>query len=351
VDVVFRQAVGLLVVSASFILVILRLSRTRKLSYRYTVGWLIFGITIALSVIPLFILDSLEGFLGIPRLNIGLLVLGVVVLAIAVELSLSTSHVGTRQRILGLHQTVSSAPATEVNRDPNAVLVVIPALNESRSVADVVSGCRSEGYECLVIDDGSIDDTGEQAARAGAIVLTAPFNLGIGVALRAGFLWAVKNGYNTVVQCDADGQHSTDSIVNLISVRQETNADLVIGSRFAQENDYPVGTLRRLVMRLLARKASQVTKTSISDASSGFRCIHGRLLHEFAKQYPMDYMDSYEALIASGRAGYLVIETFTPMRERAAGVASNNPVRAAFHTLKVVSAGIVGTQITFDQKP
>ena len=313
-------------------------------------GWLVFGFTIALSAIPLFILESLEGFLGIPRLNIGLLVLGVVVLGIAVELSLSTSHVGTRQRILALHQTVSSSTRTVVPTDNEAVLVVIPALNEADSVADVVRGCKSAGYECLVINDGSTDDTGYQASEAGAIVLTAPFNLGIGVALRAGFLWAVKNGFNTVVQCDADGQHSTEAISDLISIRQETNADLVIGSRFAMQNDYPVGTLRRLVMRFLARKATRVTNETITDASSGFRCIHGQLLHEFAKQYPMDYMDSYEALIASGRAGYKVVEIFTPMRERVAGVASNSPVRAAFHTLKVVSAGIVGTQITYGPK-
>lgn len=344
-DMVLRQSLGLILVSVLFVGYILRLSRGRRLSYRYTVGWLFIGVLIAISVIPLQILESTSEFVGLTPVNMGLLILGVVVLAIAVQLSVSASHLAAQQRTLGMHQALSFQ--TSIEQPKSNVLVVIPALNEADSVGSVVDVCREYGYACLVIDDGSSDHTGEVATRAGATVLTAPFNLGIGVALRAGFIWAVQNGYEKVVQCDADGQHAPEEIRHLLEVQEAHLAHLVVGSRFAQINSYPVGRLRWLVMQLLAKRASKVTRTQITDASSGFRCIANELLKEFAREYPMDYMDSYEALIASGRANYRVVETFTPMKERSSGVASNGAVRAAFHTLKVLSAGVVGTQVRY----
>jgi len=344
-EIVTRQSFLLLLVSVLFVGYILRLSRGRRLSYRYTVGWLFLGALIAVSVIPLQVLEPTSKVLGLPPLNIGLFALGVVILLIAVQLSVSASHLANRQRFLGMHQALNF-PQT-VDQPESDVLVVIPALNEAASVGSVVRDCREQGYACLVINDGSSDDTGHVAARAGATVLTAPFNLGIGVALRAGFIWAVQNEYEIVVQCDADGQHSPEEIAQLLEAQVAHRAHLVVGSRFADINDYPVGRLRWFVMRLLARRASKVTGTQVSDASSGFRCISYELLKEFAREYPMDYMDSYEALIASGRSNYRVVETFTPMKERSSGVASNGALKAALHTLKVLSAGLVGTRVSY----
>lgn len=347
-SIVTRQAIGLLIVSVSFIALILRLSRTRRLSYRYTLGWLTFGLLIGLSIVPLLLLESVAEFIGVPPLNIGLLALAVVVLGIAIELSLSMSHIASRQRILAMYEALGPDRADDVpTKAPSDVLVIIPALNEEASVGAVVRGCRDAGFDCLVVDDGSTDWTAEISRTEGASVISAPFNLGIGVALRAGFIWGVRHGYRTVVQCDADGQHSPAAISRLIDVQCETEAHLVIGSRFAEANDYPVGRVRRVVMRGLARRATSATSTPITDASSGFRCIHGELLNEFARIYPADYMDSYEALVAAGRAGYRVTETFTPMQERTTGTASNGPLRSAFHTVKVLTTGLVGTRLEF----
>src|SRR5687767_6781063 len=87
------------------------------------------------------------------------------------------------------------------------VVVVVPALNEVVTVGAVVAGLRSEGLPVVVVDDGSTDDTSAAARAAGATVLRLPFNLGVGGALRCGFRFAIANGYDAVVQCDADGQH------------------------------------------------------------------------------------------------------------------------------------------------
>jgi len=354
-SVVARQFVGLLGLSVIFIVIIVRLSRKRHLSYRYVIGWLLFGVTIGLSAFSLSILGPVAEFVGIPRLNIGILALGVVVLFVSIELSLGISRISDRQRTLGMLEALNGAShpgpdkASSSLRD-TSVLVVIPALNEVESVGAVVKGCRSAGFDCVVIDDGSTDGTGEVALAAGAFVLTAPFNLGIGVALRAGFIFAVQRGYQRVVQCDADGQHSPETIQRLLDIQSNEDVDLVVGSRFLESNEYPVGRIRWMMMRFLARRATASTGTLITDATSGFRCISGELLVECARQYPTDYMDSYEVLMAAGAAGYRVVEVYTPMNERLTGVASNNPLSAAFHTLKVLTSGLIGTKLTL-RKP
>ena len=338
-----RQVILLVTLGITFCCSIVYLSRKRQLSYRYTLGWLLFGLLIVASALPLLFLNSVSNLIGIPQLNVGLIVLGLVSVIISVEISLTLSKVANRQREIGLHLALASN--LEIPTRTSTTLVIIPALNEEESIGAVIRDCRTAKYECLVINDGSTDRTAEVASQAGAYVLSAPFNLGIGGALRVGFVWATKNGYSRVVQCDADGQHAPSAIESLISTQEKYGAHLVVGSRFAGDHDYEVSGLRRVVMRLLARRATSACGRTISDASSGFRCISNELLVEFAKNYPSDYMDSYEALIVAGQSGYAVEEIFTPMNQRTAGTASNNPLRAAFHTIKVLSTGHLGTPL------
>ena len=157
-----------------------------------------------------------------------------------------------------------------MNRDPGTrkpPLVVIPALNEEESVAGVVEEVRRvvPDARLLVVDDGSVDATRAEALQAGAAVLSLPFNLGVGAALRAGFRYAVRAGHDVVVQVDADGQHDPASIPDLLAALDEAN--VVIGARFAGVGDYHVGIVRKLAMRLLARSASRRTRVALTDAT------------------------------------------------------------------------------------
>src|SRR5690554_6621995 len=97
-------------------------------------------------------------------------------------------------------------------------LVVMPALNESASVGSVIAEVRAAlpHVTVLVVDDGSTDDTSAIARGAGALVATLPFNLGVGGAMRAGFRYALENGFERVVQIDADGQHDPASVPRLL---------------------------------------------------------------------------------------------------------------------------------------
>ena len=85
-------------------------------------------------------------------------------------------------------------------------LVIIPAFNEERSISKVVDELRLLKLDVLVVDDGSKDKTRERAVESGAIVLSLPFNLGVGGALRTGFKFAVANGYDAIIQVDVSNQ-------------------------------------------------------------------------------------------------------------------------------------------------
>lgn len=228
-------------------------------------------------------------------------------------------------------------------RHPDA-LVVVPALNEEHTVGSVVAGLRGTGFRCVVVDDGSIDATARRAREAGAVVLRLPFNLGVGGALRCGFRYAVDHGYQVVVQCDADGQHPPSEIERLLSTQRDEHAHLVIGSRFLDgPPDYRIPRTRRLVMRALTTIVRRATGLSVTDSTSGFRCIAAPLLTEFAASYPVHYLgDTFEAVVVAARAGYRVVEVPVAIRNRSVGTSTARPLAAARFVGRAVISTVVG---------
>ena len=233
------------------------------------------------------------------------------------------------------------------------VLVVIPAFNESATIAKVVSEIFTSGFSCVVIDDGSEDNTSLVAKNAGATVLTLPFNAGVGGALRCGFRYAIENGYQAVIQCDADGQHHSFHFQDLVSCANATNADFVLGSRFrSQGNKLDPHIIRRFAMWCLARVASRATGQRITDSTSGFRLIRRPLLNELAEHLPEYYLgDTFEALVVLGRAGYTVEEIGTAMSPRQSGVSSASNGRAIALIGKALTTVLLGIHFRIKKKP
>jgi glycosyltransferase involved in cell wall biosynthesis len=229
-----------------------------------------------------------------------------------------------------------SSTAGEAKR----ILVIVPALNEERSVGPVVVAARGLGYDVCVVDDGSTDSTGVRAREAGATVLTVPLNLGVGGALRCGFRWALANDYDVVVQVDADGQHDPGEVAGLLETMRETDAELVIGSRFAAgAGAYEVRTARRFAMNLLARRAERATGTEVVDTTSGFRAIRRPLLDQFAASYPVEYLgDTVEALIEAGRAGAKIVERPISASPRSHGSGSAGVFASIWYIARVLIA-------------
>lgn len=226
---------------------------------------------------------------------------------------------------------------------PSDVLIIVPAWNEAESIATVVKDILLEGFEVVVVDDGSEDLTSSLAKNAGAQVLRLPFNLGVGGALRLGFKFAVANGKVAAIQVDADGQHSTRDIHKLIQAANTTGADMVIGSRFLGSHaGMEISLLRRLAMRLLAKSASRAAGTPLTDTTSGFRLIRQPLLAQFAQTFPMNYLgDTFEAVVSASRAGYSVTEIPTAIHERSHGHSSASTWQAAQFTLKAIVVALL----------
>ena len=190
----------------------------------------------------------------------------------------------------------------------------------------------------LVVDDGSVDGTAAQAREAGAEVVSNPFNLGVGGAMRVGFRVAEAHGYDVLVQVDADGQHDARDIgAPGRGLRRRARPQVVIGARFAGQGDIAVPRARRAAMRLLARYLSRVTGTKLTDVTSGFRAHNRAGIELFARSYPADYLsDTVESLIIVADAGGRVHQVPVTMRPRLAGSPSQSPVRAALYLLRVV---------------
>lgn len=212
------------------------------------------------------------------------------------------------------------------------VLVVIPALNESGSIADVVREVRGElpTVDVLVVDDGSTDDTARLAAAAGAIVARLPYNLGVGGAMRLGYRYGHDHDYDVVIQIDADGQHDPRYVPKLVDALNE--ADLVIGARFAGEGDYAVRGPRRWAMAMLSWVLSVLARAKLTDTTSGFRAANRRTIEMFARWYPAEYLgDTIETLVHACRRGYRVRQVPVAMRKRMAGTPSHSPIKAMIY--------------------
>jgi glycosyltransferase involved in cell wall biosynthesis len=209
-------------------------------------------------------------------------------------------------------------------------LIVMPALNEEEAVGAVVQEVRATlpGVRVLVIDDGSTDTTAAVARASGAEVLSLPFNLGVGGAMRLGFKYALENGFSNVVQVDSDGQHDPSGVRQLLA--ELGSADLVLGARFAGQGDYEVKGPRRWAMVVLATILSSLAKTRLTDTTSGFKATGPRAVRLFAEHYPAEYLgDTIESLVIAARAGCTIRQVPVSMRPRAGGVPSHNPFKAA----------------------
>ena len=222
---------------------------------------------------------------------------------------------------------------------PRRVLVVVPAFNEQECLAGVVTEVRAALPDAavLVVDDASTDRTREVALAAGAQVMTLPINLGVGGAMRAGYRYGLRYGYDAVLQVDGDGQHDPREAPLLLDALDA--AALVIGARFAGVGDYDAKGPRRWAMRLLARTLSRTTGARLTDTTSGYRACSRRTVELFARHYPAEYLgDTIEALVIASRAGLRVQQVPVTMRPRQGGRPSQSALRATLYLLRACLA-------------
>ena len=218
------------------------------------------------------------------------------------------------------------------------LLIAIPALNEDGSIAAVLSQISQDLPEAtsLVIDDGSTDKTAEIAKLNNAIVISMPFNVGVGGAMRVAFKYAYENNFTHVLQIDADGQHLPSEAKQLIEY--SSTSSVVVGSRFSKKDStYIVSGPRRAAMLLLAWVVSGICKTKLSDVTSGFRIASGDAIEIFAREYPREYLgDTVESLIIAHKYGIEIKEVHVQMKYREFGVPSQNLIKSSWYLIRAL---------------
>lgn len=223
------------------------------------------------------------------------------------------------------------------NKFKGEVLVIIPAYNEEKSIKDVVNKIYENTTNCdvVVVNDGSKDNTYIEAKKTKAIVIDLPNNLGIGGAVQTGYLYAYKNNYDIAIQVDADGQHDSKYINEMLEILKNGQADMVIGSRFIEKTSYKQTFFRMLGINITSGIIKVLTGKKIHDTTSGFRAINRDIIESFANNYPYDYPEpcTNMEMILKGKN---IVEIPVEMKQRETGVSSISPLKSVKYMLKVI---------------
>lgn len=181
--------------------------------------------------------------------------------------------------------------------------VLIPSYNAASTIGALVAQIRRLGFDVVVVNDGSRDHTAEAAMLAGALVIGHAQNRGKGMALRTGFAFALKAGYDAVVTLDSDGQHDPRDIPPLLAQAQRDTVGVVVGHRLANGTTMP--TARRWTNQLMSWIVSALTRQQIPDSQCGLRVISRRAL-ETVRLTTTRFELETEVLLAAARQGWVI---------------------------------------------
>lgn len=198
-----------------------------------------------------------------------------------------------------------------------SVLAIVPAYNEEGSIVATVEEIEEKvpSVDILVVNDGSRDTTAALLGKNHIPHLSLPCNLGLDGAFQAGMKYAYEHGYDFAVQVDGDGQHNPVYIADLLTVAQTSDADIVIGSRFATKKR--PSSLRMIGSRFITSMIKLTCKKTIKDPTSGMRLYNKDLIAAYAINSELTpEPDSIAHLLRSGKT---VEEVQVEMRERMAG--------------------------------
>jgi glycosyltransferase involved in cell wall biosynthesis len=206
----------------------------------------------------------------------------------------------------------------------NSCLALIPAYNEAEHITQVISSAQRY-LPVLVVDDGSIDETAQQAAAAGAEVLRQIPNQGKGTALRAGFRRALDLDYEAVITLDADGQHDPTEIPSFLESYDAGPADLIIGRRNFKQMPWS----RRLANTTGRWLFTWALGQSIPDNQSGYRLLSRRLMKALLDSTEQGFEFEVEMIAACVKSKYDL--KWVPIRTIYSGEASH--IHPLWHTV------------------
>jgi glycosyltransferase involved in cell wall biosynthesis len=221
-------------------------------------------------------------------------------------------------------------------------LVIIPAYNEEGNLEKTINDIteNAPGFDYVIINDCSTDNTLEMCRHHGFHYLNLPVNLGIGGAVQTGYRYAFYHGYDLAVQFDGDGQHSAAHLEDMAKVLEKSGADMVIGSRFIEKEGFQSSGLRRVGIRYFTMLIHLLTGKTITDPTSGMRMVNRKLLEKFTNEYPKDYPEP-ESVVTILSENYKVKEVPVIMNEREEGVSSISLRNSVYYMIKVSFAILI----------
>ena len=228
------------------------------------------------------------------------------------------------------------------------VLIIIPAYNEEKNIlrtyTEIIDYNKKNktNYECVVINDGSKDDTKKVLDDNNIPYIDLPMNLGIGGAVQTGYKYAYYNNYDIAIQYDGDGQHDVNYVKNIIKPIEENNKNLVIGSRFIKSDDdnFKSTKMRRVGINIISKLIKWKTKKKIYDTTSGFRAADKKVIELFANNYPTEYPEPISSVNVLLN-GYSIEEVPVKMRPRLEGKSSISKLKSVYYMLNVILSIII----------
>ncbi len=216
----------------------------------------------------------------------------------------------------------------------------IPAFNEEKNIAAIITKLADITDTIIVCNDGSSDLTSDIAEKMGAFVINHEKNLGYGAAIRSIFLKAKELDGDILVTFDADGQHRIEDIEKVTKPIIDQEADLVIGSRFLDESEKEVPRYRKVGIKVITKITNSSIKEQLTDSQSGFRAYSKKVLNELNLS-ELGMGISTEILIKASSKNFRITEV--PIKILYAGdTSTHNPVS---HGSSVILSTIKYTSI------
>jgi len=186
------------------------------------------------------------------------------------------------------------------------ITIGLPAYNEEKNIASVITKLKKITDSIIVCDDGSSDMTSEISKNLGAVVISHKKNMGYGAALRTIFQKSVELDSDILVTFDADGQHRIEDINKILQPLENNEADVVIGSRFL-DNESKIPNYRKIGIKVITKVTNASLKKKLTDSQSGFRAYNKHALTQISPS-EMGMGISTEILIKASSKGLRIAE-------------------------------------------
>jgi len=219
------------------------------------------------------------------------------------------------------------------------VAIIIPAFNEEKSLTALlneIDNLETPDFNLisLVVNDASTDNTLQILESNNCNFLDLPVNLGIGGAVQSGLIWAYQNDFDYAIQVDGDGQHPPSEIPILLEAISDLKSNVIIGSRFLNNEGFQSTALRRFGITYLKYLNKLLTSKTIHDSTSGFRVFDKKAISLCAKNYPDEYPEPVSIIIFL-KNDLKIEEVAVKMKEREFGQTSIKSFKQLYYIIKV----------------